>query len=399
MSKKILSVMLAIMLVLSTFAVTAFAAGSDFEVEDKDEGVILSTQVWSLSEEATKVSDSVYKVDVALTTDYVTGAISFRVDAANGATLTDVEINEEIITYAYDLAFNANGLVAIVPQPATEAEEGLGVAEEGEEPGIDGVIATLTYTLAGEGDTLTLVNDAKTETNPGGDLIAVRLSDNNLSTGTMIYGQRVVDENGDDIEADAVIASVNIGAVAAPADLELTAAGEAAGVIIDTNKTFGGAYAGVVYGVTATTYKAKTNITNNVEATNNGSLVVKASDGKSNASGNYGTGSTIEVFNADGTTTGKIYVFVAFGDVDGNGLINGQDAQKVIDSVAGDATVAPNNSVKRLAANCQIVKAEAMMHNLNGQDAQKIIDHVAGTKVDQVALAEKMASLTGNYYK
>ena len=390
MSKKVLSVMLAIMLVLSTFAVTAFAAGSAFEVEDEDEGVILSTQVWSLSKEATKVSDSVYKVDVALTTDYVTGAISFRVDAANGATLTDVEINESVITYAYDLAFNANGLVAIVPQPATEAEEGIEV---------DGVIATLTYTLAGEGDTLTLVNDAKTETNPGGDLIAVRLSDKNLSTGTMIYGQRVVDKNGDDIEADAVIASVNIGKVAAPADLELTAAGEAAGVIIDTNKTFGGAYAGVVYGITATTYKAKTNITNNVEATNNGSLVVKASDGKSNASGNYGTGSTIEVLNTDGTTTGKIYVFVAFGDVDGNGLINGQDAQKVIDSVAGDATVAPNNSVKRLAANCQIVKAEAMMHNLNGQDAQKIIDHVAGTKVDQVALAEKMASLTGNYYK
>ena len=390
MSKKVLSVMLAIMLVLSTFAVTAFAAGSAFEVEDKDEGVILSTQVWSLSKEATKVSDSVYKVDVALTTDYVTGAISFRVDAANGATLTDVEINEEVITYAYDLAFNANGLVAIVPQPATESEDGIEV---------DGVIATLTYTLAGEGDTLTLVNDAKTETNPGGDLIAVRLSDNNLSTGTMIYGQRVVDANGDDIEADAVIASVNIGAVAAPADLALSSAGATAGVIIDTNKTFGGAYAGVVYGVTATTYKAKTNITNNVEATNNGSLVVKASDGKSNASGNYGTGSTIEVFNADGTTTGKIYVFVAFGDVDGNGLINGQDAQKVIDSVAGDATVAPNNSVKRMAANCQIVKAEAMMHNLNGQDAQKIIDHVAGTKVDQVALAEKMASLTGNYYK
>ena len=215
MSKKVLSVMLAIMLVLSTFAVTAFAAGSGFEVEDETEGVILSTQVWSLSKEATKVSDSVYKVDVALTTDYVTGAISFRVDAANGATLTDVEINESVITYAYDLAFNANGLVAIVPQPATEAEEGIKV---------DGVIATLTYTLAGEGDTLTLVNDAKTETNPGGDLIAVRLSDNNLSTGTMIYGQRVVDANGDDIEADAVIASVNIGAVAAPA----AGAGEAA---------------------------------------------------------------------------------------------------------------------------------------------------------------------------
>ena len=294
MSKKVLSVMLAIMLVLSTFAVTAFAAGSGFEVEDETEGVILSTQVWSLSKEATKVSDSVYKVDVALTTDYVTGAISFRVDAANGATLTAVEINKAVITYDFDLAFNANGLVAIVPQPGTEAEEGIKV---------DGVIATLTYTLAGEGDTLTLVNDAKTETNPGGDLIAVRLSDKNLSTGTMIYGQRVVDANGNDIEANEVIASVNIGAVAAAPVLKGVDTG-----FVDTNRKY-------VYGVPAGTTDFTKYFT--VE---NGSFEMSA-----NAAGYAnGTGAVLTVKDAAGKAV-DTYTLIVFGDVDANGSVNVND--------------------------------------------------------------------------
>ena len=297
MSKKVLSVMLAIMLVLSTFAVTAFAAGSAFEVEDKDEGVILSTQVWSLSKEATKVSDSVYKVDVALTTDYVTGAISFRVDAANGATLTAVEINKAVITYDFDLAFNANGLVAIVPQPATESEEGIEV---------DGVIATLTYTLAGEGDTLTLVNDAKTETNPGGDLIAVRLSDNNLSTGTMIYGQRVVDANGDDIEAKAVIASVNIGKVAAAPVLKGVDTG-----FVDTARKY-------VYGVPAGSNA------NNYFTVENGSFEI---------TGTF-TGAVLTVKDLAGNAV-DTYTLVIFGDVNGDGGVTATDYAVVKIASAG----------------------------------------------------------------
>ena len=385
MSKKVLSVMLAIMLVLSTFAVTAFAAGSTFEVEDKTEGVILSTQVWSLRKEATKVSDSVYKVDVTLTTDYVTGAISFRVDAANGATLTDVEINESVITYAYDLAFNANGLVAIVPQPATEAEEGIEV---------DGVIATLTYTLAGEGDTLTLVNDAKTETNPGGDLIAVRLSDKNLSTGTMIYGQRVVDKNGDDIEADAVIASVNIGAVAAPADLALSSAGATAGVLIDTHKTFGGQYAGVVYGFTqsaANTFMTTAYLDANLDATNGGTLAFGRSIGKVG----YGTGTTITVKNADGSNTGKVYVVVIFGDVDCNGQIATADATAAKAAIS-NKTLYPDNSVQRMAANTQTANA-GPLNNVVATAEATAIKNNATAKLNQVTLANNQYKFNTNY--
>lgn len=377
MSKKVLSVMLAIMLVLSTFAVTAFAAGSGFEVEDETEGVILSTQVWSLSKEATKVSDSVYKVDVALTTDYVTGAISFRVDAANGATLTDVEINESVITYAYDLAFNANGLVAIVPQPATEAEEGIEV---------DGVIATLTYTLAGEGDTLTLVNDAKTETNPGGDLIAVRLSDNNLSTGTMIYGQRVVDANGDDIEADAVIASVNIGAVAA--EPQLVAADGYEDIVIDTNKTFGGAYAGTIYGFKGTSFRAATYLTTQLKAINGTIATVQT---PYNAVKTFGTGATVQLKNLDGEVVAT-YVVVIFGDVDCNGTITATDVQKMVDFNKG-YTAIPANPI-HLAAQLFCTNA-GTGRALNASDVGKFVNFNKGTEtISQADLAAKHATFT-----
>lgn len=387
MSKKILSVMLALMLVLSSFAVTAFASGSDIEVEN-DEEVIESTQYWSLSE-ATKVSDGVYSVDVSLTTNYVTGAISFRIDSDNGATLTNAVINDAVITYNYNHAFNADGVVAIIPEPANDTDEGIVV---------DGVIATVTFTLADgtEGDTLTLVNDRKNATNPGGDLVAVRLSDNNLTTGTMIYGQRVINASEEDIADGEVIASVDIGEVAAePADLAKKATAEA-GIVIDTAHTFGGTYKGVVFGFTQAannTFMSTAYLTNNLEATNEGSLEFSRSIGTNG----YGTGTVITVKNADGTEAAK-YVVVIFGDVDCNGLINTTDTKNVKKAAAVASTYA-NNSVQRMAANCQMVNAEAMMHTINTGDTKIVKGHTSGTKIDQAALATKMASLTGTWYK
>lgn len=334
MSRKVLSVMLALMLVLSAFSVTAFAAGTGFEVEDEDEGVIVSTQVWSLSE-ATKVSDGVYSVDVSLTTNYVAGAISFRIDAENGAELTDVAINEDVITYAYDLAYNADGLVAIVPEPANEADEGVVV---------DGVIATLTYTLAGDGDTLTLVNDAKSETNPGGDLIAVRLSDNNLSTGTMIYGQRVIDENEDDIAEGDVIATATLGEAAAAPVLS----GKHNAIVIDTTKTCNGAYDGVIYGFTGKRFNSA-NYYNCTSATSqlvveNGTVVVTA------GAGGYGTGTTVALYDLGGNLVAT-YAIVLFGDVDGNGTFTTNDITVLKNNLSKITAKTPQFMAGNLASN------------------------------------------------
>ncbi len=381
MSKKVLSIVLALALAVSCFAVSAFAIG-EIGYEDEDSTYY---QKWSLSE-AAEDADGNWYVEVSLEADYKVGAMQFALDISSAdITIADVVAGDALTDdYNADIAFDTTGasnIVAIIPNPVEDASEAIDFTN-------GGVVCTVYFAVANDATgTVQIVDDAKSSTNPGGTLFAARVEDGILSTGTSITGQITT------IETDAR----NIGAVSLPADLALTATGTTNGVIIDTAKTFGSAYAGVVYGITATNYKAKTTIGNNVEATNGGSLVIKTSDGKTTASGNYGTGSTIEVLNADGTSTGKIYVFVAFGDVDGNGLINGNDS-KAVTSAVTDATQAPANSVKRMAGNCQLVNNATMMHTLNGNDAKAIASHVAGTKLDQAALAAKHFSYN-NFYK
>lgn len=377
MSKKVLSIVLALALALSCLTVSAFAMGKlGYEEEDST-----YAQAWSLSE-AVEGADGWY-VEVSLTADYAVGAMQFALEFSDANTKIADVIPGDAFTGEYnaDIAFDATGasnIVAIIPNPVEDAAAAVDASA--------GVVVCTVYFNDGAAGTVQIADDAKSATNPGGTLFAARMADGILADDAIIGQATTIDSP-----------ARNIGAVSLPAELVLSATGSANGVIIDTAKTFGGAYAGVVYGVSATNYKAKTTIGNNVEATNGGSLVIKTSDGKTTASGNYGTGSTIEVLNADGTSTGKVYVFVAFGDVDGNGLINGNDS-KAVTSAVTDASQAPNNSVKRMAGNCQLVNNATMMHTLNGNDAKAIASHVAGTKLDQAALAAKHFSYN-NFYK
>lgn len=385
MSKKILSVVLALTMVLSLFAISASAIGAAGYEELDDNGISTYTQSWGLGEPVDN-EDGTWSVDVTLAANYVVGGIQFQVANTNnkGVVLVDFVPNDEVFTEDYGaktFVFNDTGIVTIIPSPLAEGSEGIDLTA-------GAVLGQLVYEVAeGASADINIVNDGKSATNPGGNLIAARLSDGNLSTATSITGQTVL----------AVGETKTIGAAMVPADLVLTATGASKGVIIDTHKTFGGAYAGVVYGISATTYKQKANITNNVEASNGGSIVVAASDGKTLASGNYGTGSTIEVLNADGTSTGKTYVFVVFGDVDGNGLINAADGQAV-SSIILNASLAPNNSVKRMAANCQLVNNATMMHTVNANDRQAIMKHLTGTKINQATYAAKQNSYN-NFYQ
>lgn len=379
MSKKILSVMLALVLVLTTFAVSAFAVGATGYEEEGS----TYTQTWALGEPV-EGENGVWTVDVSLTANYYVGAISFVVsntDATN-AVLTSVAAGAALTDdYNAAIDFNAKtGLVAIIPEPTSDAAEGIDLTN-------GGVIATLTYNLA-EGATadIAIVNDPKTATTPGGDLIAVRMSDNNLTTGTMVYGQTVT----------SVGETRTLGAAAVlPADLALKS-GAQAGIIIDTTHTFGGTYAGVVYGFTQAannTFMNTNYLNNNLEATNGGTLTYARSIG---ATG-YGTGTTITVKNSDGSETGKVYVVVIFADIDGNGLTNINDVRAVL-AANNDASTYADNSVQRMAANCQNVAAPIMMHTINVNDVRAVLAHSNGTKVDQAALASRMQSNT-TYYK
>ena len=71
-TRKLLSVVVALMMVVSMFAMTANAA---YYYEDEDEAA-KHTQTWALSEPVEN-SDGTYSVDVYLTTNYATGPIQF----------------------------------------------------------------------------------------------------------------------------------------------------------------------------------------------------------------------------------------------------------------------------------------------------------------------------------
>ncbi len=212
MSKKLISVMLALVMVLSVFSVSAFAAVNvEYETFDEEtEDAIAYTQYWSIETDNVANAAGEYTVNVCLETNYVVGAMSFVIKAT-GATIKAATEGDAITEgYNADVQISDDGnKVFIIPDPSYEGENGL-TLEAGS------VIATLTYTLD-EGvqtATLDLINDAKTVDNSG-DLVAVRLDDETLSTETMFYGQRVIDAEGNDIEIGEVIASVTLGEEAA----------------------------------------------------------------------------------------------------------------------------------------------------------------------------------------
>ena len=382
MSKKILSVVLALTMVLSLFAISASAIGAAGYEELDDNGISTYTQSWGLGEPVDN-EDGTWSVDVTLAANYVVGGIQFQVANTNnkGVVLVEFVPNDEVFTDDYGaktFVFNDTGIVTIIPSPLAEGSEGIDLTA-------GAVLGQLVYEVAdGASADINIVNDGKSATNPGGNLIAARLSDGNLSTATSITGQTVL----------AVGETKTIGAAMVPADLAKKASAEA-GILIDKTHKFGDAYSGVVFGFTqaANNTFMNTNYLNNAfEATNGGSLAFSRSIG---ATG-YGTGTVITVKNADGTEAAK-YVVVIFGDVDGNGLINGNDTKAC--QAAAKINTSYDKLIQRMAANCQNVAAAAMMYNINGNDTKVIQAHTKGTKIDQAALATKMASLTTTHYK
>lgn len=380
-TRKVLSLLLALAMVFATLAVSASAA-SYYEDE---EAAAANTQTWALGEPVDN-GDGTYSVDVSLTTNYATGPIQFVITNTDNtiAAITTAALGEAIPA-AYNAsisASNATGKVIIVPSTA-------GVQTIAAQA-IDGVIATITYTYSGSGSaTIAIDNNPKSETNPAGSLIAARMSDGDVVTGDPITGQTVT----------ATGEERTIGAAVAAAELALTATGTADGVKIDTGKTFAGAYAGAVYGFkwsANTTFRSVTYLNNNLTATNGGSLSLKTVDGA--ASGvKWGTGTTVEVLNADGTSTGKKYVVVIFGDINCDGFINATDTNQA-KSARASASYLADNSLTRMAANTNAVTA-ALSHTINANDYTAVKRHVAGTaRIDQAAVAAKHASFT-TYYK
>lgn len=293
MSKKLLSVMLALVMVLSVFSVSAFAVNVAYEDPDADEAY---TQMWYLETTNEPDGNGDYTVDVYLEANYSVGAISFNV-AAEGATLKSAVASDFILDnedYNANVQVNkSKGNVYIIPEPVNAAAEGLNL-ETAE------LIATLTYTLTGDSATITLNNDAKTIDNDG-KLVAARLGDGVLASDTMYYGQWVVDTEYTDVALGDPISSVTLGQEVA-ADPILS--GVDTGVVDAEN--------GYVYGVPVGADAA------DYFAVENGSFEIE---------GTY-TGAILTVYNSSDEVAAE-YTLVIFGDVNGDGGIDGTDALDV----------------------------------------------------------------------
>ena len=304
MSKKLLSVFVALMMVVSMFAIVANAAG----YED-DETAAEYTQDWALSEPVDN-GDGTWTVDVLLTTNYGTGPIQFvltntdtSVAAIKSVTLGDA------IPESYNATVSvskAKGKVMII---ADTTNTGTITAEE-----IDGVIATVVYTYAGEGSAEIAIDDnAKSATNVAGTLIAARMSDGDLVTGNPITGQTVT--VGD---------SVIIGSAAGEAPTLAVIDGTIG--VIDTTRTeygedWGDGYStctGYIFGVEPEYSETVDAV---FEVVGDGELQIVANEAGSEA----GTGTIVNVLDEEGNVV-ESYVYIYFGDMDGDGAVGLSDA-------------------------------------------------------------------------
>ena len=302
-TRKLISVLVALMMVVSMFALTANAAS----YED-DETAAEYTQDWALSEPVDN-GDGTWTVDVYLTTNYGTGPIQFVLTNTDTsvAAIKSVTLGDAIPeTYNATVSVSkAKGKVMII---ADTAGTGTITAEE-----IDGVIATVVYTYAGEGSAEIAIDDnAKSATNVAGTLIAARMSDGDVVTGDPITGQTVT-------VGDSVI--IGGGAAEAPT---LAVIDGTIGVIDTTRTEYTEDFMpcnGYIFGVEP---EYGETIDMVFEVVGDGEIEIIANAAGSEA----GTGTVVNVLDLDGNVV-ETYVLVVFGDVDGDGAVGASDSMDI----------------------------------------------------------------------
>lgn len=374
-SKKILSLALAFVMALSVLTMGVFAAKTTptatFTVSSSASEVATGDIV-TITVKA-NATETFYAGPMSLPIEYDASLFEYVADSATvadiyGAGTTTSAVNTEAGKLTVALTPSTSGAVTA--------------------PDLNGAnLTVLTFKLKAIGttgsSTVAIADDQKTAANIGGKFYCGSFDGANPKTAELT-------EMGQTLNRVDTTISYK-GAAVEPADLELTAKGTEDGVIIDTRITFGGQYDGAVYGfkqVNATTFRANNNyITNSVQATNEGSLSIARSF---NTAG-WSTGTIITVLNKDGSGSKK-YIVIIFGDVNCDGLINGNDTTACKNYIANPATLTRNEV--RMAANCQNVNKTAMLYILNGNDTTAIKNYVANNslKVSQATLAQTFSS-------
>lgn len=383
MSKKILSVMLALVMVMSVFSIVSFA-GVNSRYETFDEDTEAYAQKWSLETTNEADGNGKYTVNVVLETNYGVGAISLPL-VVEGATLESAAEGTALFNadgYNADVRVDkTNNIVYIVPDPATEGSEAPVLAT-------GSVVATLTFALTADTATVTLLNDAKTADNAG-SLIAARPEDGLLACNTVFYGQLVMDADGNEIALGDEIASVTLGQEAAADPVELVIA-EGSGVILNSSLTCAGAYDGALMGFAGTAFNNKTYFDASLSASNGGKLNYVAAPGSGR--NRYGTGATVQLIDADGTTVLATYAVIIFGDVNGDGLINATDMSAILAHTGGTSVLATGTLAYYAASGAD---GSPRQINIVAGDRTAVSKHSNGqARLAQATIATKYASIS-----
>lgn len=382
-SKKVLSLALAVVMAISMLSIGAFAA--------KTTPAATLTVSASKTEEIQKGEAVTVTVAATASEDYFVGPTSVPVtyDATlfevSNVTATNLfgEGTTEVVTNT-----NEAGKVTVVITPKTAGEP---VATN-----LNGQNVTFyTFTLTAIADAgscdVAVVNDQKTAANLTGKLYITSFDSADPRTAELT-------NVGQTLDLTNATVTLSIGSAMQPADLALKAAGETAGVVIDTAKTFGGRYDGVVYGFTGTTLNAAF-YNNLLEATNEGSLTYTKSPFLSRGS-TFGTGATITVKNADATVS-KTYVIVIFGDTTGDGKVLAADLSEVQKHIQGtkftDELKVMASNVVPAARGTTAAKAKAL-HDVLANDLAAVQKSILKTAtLEQDTLASAHAALNEYY--
>ena len=301
-AKKAISLIVSVVMLLGVLAVGVFANDNTGVAEN-------GTIALSFDKASYSAGDTV-KVTVKLTTDYYAATVSVPVQYDSSAVkfvsgttastlfgagdATKTVVNDAAAggkTYVY---------VGVLPQAAGGA-----VAQKAN--GV--VLSTLTFTaskaISDTAAAFGVLNDQKTMTNLGGKLYVGSYKTSDVTSTVYTTGQKL---------------TFPVMKAAAAADPELILTEEGNGAVIRKDLCTGsGDYAGCVFGIDTLNGE---NIEDFV-TTKAGSIEVVA-----NADGNMSTGATILLKDDSGEVVAT-YVFIYFGDVNGDGSVDGSDAGDV----------------------------------------------------------------------
>lgn len=301
-AKKAISLIVSVVMLLGVLAVGVFA--------NDNTGVAENGTIALSFDKASYSAGETVKVTVKLTTDYYAATVSVPVQYDSSAVkfvsgttastlfgagdATKTVVNDAAAggkTYVY---------VGVLPQVAGGA-----VAQKAN--GV--VLSTLTFTaskaISDTAAAFGVLGDQKTMTNLGGKLYVGSYKTSDVTSTVYTTGQKL---------------TFPVMKAAAAADPELILTEEGNGAVIRTDLCTGsGEYAGCVFGIDTLNGE---NIEDFV-TTKAGSIEVVAND-----QGNITTGATILLKDDSGKVVAT-YVFIYFGDVNGDGAVNITDSSDV----------------------------------------------------------------------